>query len=281
MKDFSSFRERLERELLTHRVIHQNPYTSWFKRGAAEHEQVVDLITQFAVFSNHFLVAQVKRLVFSQTEEGERCARAILVSECGVGMDPATGSAEGRTFSAANAHINWLRETGAALGLRAMELGRWPTASAATKSFLRSLERSYGSADECVGAGASFAIESWAAFGIGHAPELEARNFWKELIAGLEAHNRLKRAPLGLAALPLGFFQYHFALESGHGAGVWAELEAAFRRPGFSHSRFLRGGKQALDAIERFWLGLDESRRAAERRERDCLSGINVAQWAV
>lgn len=281
MKDFSLFRERIETELLAHPVIHDNAYTRWFKRGEAEHEDVVDLVTQFSVFSNHFLVAQVKRMVFAQTEEGERCARNILVSECGVGLDARTGSVEGRAFATGNAHINWLRETGAALGLSPMTLGRWSLASPSTKKFLRGLERAYGSADEDVGAGASFAIESWAAFGLGHAPEQEARNFWSELIAGLEAHNKHKRLPAGAAPIPLGFFKYHRELETGHGANVWAELEASFRRPGFSRAKFLRGGRQALDAIRAFWVGLDEARRSSARQERDCLAGINVSQWAV
>ena len=54
---------------------------------------------------------QAKRMVNATTEEGERMARMILVSECGVGMDGKTGSTEGKTFATRNAHINWLRDT--------------------------------------------------------------------------------------------------------------------------------------------------------------------------
>lgn len=277
--EFAAFRETIARELLQHAVIRANPYTEWFKRGEANHEQLVDLITQFSVFSNHFLVAQVRRMVFADTEEGERCARNILMSECGVGLDPRSGSCEGKSFATANAHINWLRECGTALGLAPMDLGRWHKANPSTKAFLRALEATYGSADSDVGLGASFSIECWAAFGIGHAPELEAKNFWHELITGLEACNA-RRVQENLAPVPPGFFKYHFALESGHGANVWAELEESFKRPGFSPSKFLRGGKKALDAINRFWLGLEESRRALEsRKSRE--PEINVAQWCV
>lgn len=280
------FREQISRELLRHPVIRENPFTAWFEKGLADHDQVLDLIVQFSVFSNHFLVAQVKRMVFSDTEEGERCARNILMSECGVGLDARTGSVEGRTFSTASAHINWLRECGAVLGLSPMDLGRWHKASASTKAFLRALEATYGSPDSDIGEGASFAIESWAAFGIGH-PELERKNFWKQLIVGLEKHNEV-RAAEGLKEIPLGFFKYHFALESGHGANVWTELEASLERPGFSRAKFLRGGKKALDAIHRFWLGLDESRRLLDARralrdraDSSAMAGIDVRQWAV
>lgn len=283
----NEFRETITRELLHHPVIRANPYTTWFKEGKADHDQVVDLIVQFSVFSNHFLVAQAKRMVFADSEEGERCARNILMSECGVGLDAKTGSVEGRTFMTGNAHINWLRECGAVLGLSPMELGRWQRANPSTKAFLRALEATYGSPDSDIGAGASFAIEQWAAFGIGHAPEIEAKNFWKELIVGLEAHNERRKAE-GLAEIPLGFFKYHFALESGHGANVWVELEASLARPGFSRRKFLRGGKKALEAIHRFWLGLEDSRRRIEaeksrrtRAESGVLSMINVAQWAL
>lgn len=282
MKDFAAMRRTLEREFFSHPVIQANPYTAWLSRGTADDAQVEDLILQFSVFSNHFLVAQVKRMVNAATLEGESCARSILVNECGVGLDARTGSAEGRVFTSANAHLNWLRELGAELGLAPMALGRWDSALPSTKRFLLELERSYGSRDGQVGAGASFAIETWAAFGLGCGAEQEARNFWCQLIRGLEAHNENWRRPRGLSALPLSFFKYHRSLETGHGAGVWAELEKSFAEPGFDAARFLKGGKRALNAIHTFWLGLDESRRRLDSGRRDSvLDGVNIAQWAL
>jgi hypothetical protein len=266
-------KELIRREFFEHRVITSNAFTEWFSRGEANEEQVADLLMQFSVFSNHFLVAQVKRMVNAGSLEGEKAARNILVSELGVGIDPRSGSPEGKTFSTSNAHINWLRESAAALDIDPAELGRWRNASRATRRFLTLLDRSYGSEDPMIGAGASFAIETWAAFGIGAGPELEARNFWKQLIAGLEAFNQGRDRKI-----PLGFFKYHFQLEAGHGANVWHELEQAQDQPGFDARRFLRGGKQALAAIETFWLGLEESR---PRLGHDSLAAVNVAQWAL
>lgn len=277
MSDLESFRSVVSRELLRHPVVADNAYTAWFSRGEADDGQVADLLVQFSVFSNHFLVVQAKRMVNAGTLEGERCARDILVNECGVGIDVSTGSAEGRTFSSGNAHLNWLREAGAVLGLEPAELGRWNRGSLATRRFLEGLERSYGSRDPMIGAGASFAIESWAAHGLGCGPEAEARNFWRQLIGGLDAVNR-RRQVEGLERVPTGFFRFHAETETGHGAGVWRELEKTFDESGFDGRRFLHGGRRALDALQLFWRGLDESRR---RAGRDTLADINVSQWAL
>ncbi|MFI5360994.1 MAG: hypothetical protein ACHQ49_03400 [Elusimicrobiota bacterium] len=254
-----SFKERIEREFFRHPVITDNSYTRWFSRGEASRSQVEDLLLQFSVFSNHFLVVQAKRMVNAASEEAERGARFILMSECGVGLNRATGSSEGRAFKTRNAHINWLRAVGTAIGIDARLMGRWSVGTPATHAFLDGLDRTYGSRDGSVGAGASFAIENWAAFGIGRGPELEGRNFWKELIVGLEGFNR-KRRSAGLSPLPLGFFQYHFDLESAHGANVWHELEETFSDPSFAQDKFLAGGKEALDSIHTFWKGLDLTR---------------------
>lgn len=260
-QSFTGFKEVIERELFRHPVITDNAYTRWFSRGDATLAQVKDLIVQFSVFSNHFLVAQAKRMVNAANLEAERGARFILMSECGVELDLATGQTEGKVFKTGNAHINWLREVGAAIGLGAEDLGRWSVGTPSTHAFLDGLDRTYGSRDGWIGAGASFAIETWAAFGIGAGPELESKNFWRELISGLEKFNA-KRAAAGETPLPLGFFEYHFELEGAHGANVWHELEETFVDPGFDAAKFLSGGKEALSSIHLFWEGLDASRSA-------------------
>lgn len=251
-----ALRRRIETEFFRHPVIVRNPYTRWFKRGLASDDQVRDLLLQFSVFSNHFIVLQAKRMVNAATEEGERSARMILVSECGVAMDGHTGSAEGRTFATRNAHLNWLRDCARPLGLDPRRMGRWDVGSPATHAFLEGLDRTYGSRDGDTGAGASFAIENWAAFGIG-GPQ-EGENFWKELIVGLEKVNERRRGE-GSQPLPLAFFTYHFQLETGHGANVWREFVDMAGAPGFDGEKFLQGGRDALDAIHTFWLGLGAS----------------------
>ena len=71
MKNFDLFKKRIEKDFFQHPVIVKNPYTKWFKQGLANTEQVKDLIMQFSVFSNHFIVVQAKRMVNASTIEGE------------------------------------------------------------------------------------------------------------------------------------------------------------------------------------------------------------------
>lgn len=252
---------RVEQEIYTHEVIRRNPYTHWFKQGDANTEQVKDLVIQFSVFSNHFIPLEAKRMVNAATEKEEREARSILASEIGVAINVKTGDTEGRVFSHDSAHIKWLRDIGEMLGLSRDLLGKWRIGSPATHEFLERLEKVYGSPDNAVGSGASFAIESWAGYGIGKGAEAESRNFWNELITGLDAYNKKHRVPHGLAALNAGFFRFHFKLELGHVASVEHELAEVFFSPDFDQAKWFAGASKALEAILIFWKGLDESRK--------------------
>jgi len=261
MKDVSSLRAELIGAVYAHEVIRNNPYTKWFKRGEANTAQVIDLVVQFSVFSNHFIPLEAKRMVNAATEEEEKEARAILGSEIGVSIDVSTGSIEGHRFSHNAAHIKWLRDLGEMLGLDRNQLGKWALGSESTHRFLKELEEVYGSPDNNIGAGASFAIESWAGYGIGKGEEEESNNFWKELIAGLEGYNRENRKELGLPLLNVGFFKFHLGLESGHVANVEHELAEVFVRRDFNQQKWLQGAANALEAILVFWKGLDEKRK--------------------
>jgi len=263
----TNFRDHLQRiheEIYRHEVIQRNPYTKWFKLGQATTPQVADLVTQFSVFSNHFIPLEARRMVNSATEREEMEARAILASEIGVSIDPRTGDTEGHRFSHNSAHIKWLRDVGEMLGLNRDKLGRWAIGSPATHQFLTNLEGVYGSPDNNIGSGASFAIESWAGFGIGKGEDTESNNFWKELIIGLEGYNLRNREPLQLPPLNVGFFRFHLGLETGHVANVEHELEQSFVSPDFDSDKWFSGAALALDAILIFWFGLDESRRRIE-----------------
>lgn len=264
MKEVASLRDELTGAVYAHEVIRKNPYTKWFKRGEANTDQVVDLIFQFSVFSNHFIPLEAKRMVNAATEEEEKEARAILGSEIGVSIDSVTGNIEGHRFSHNAAHIKWLRDIGEMLGLDRNQLGKWALGSEATHRFLKELEAVYGSPDNNIGSGASFAIESWAGYGIGKGEEEEGNNFWKELITGLEGYNSRNRKVLGLPPLNMGFFKFHLGLESGHVANVEHELAEVFIRRDFNRQRWLYGASHALAAILIFWVGLDEKRRALE-----------------
>lgn len=261
MKNFSVFKKRIEKDFFEHPVIVCNPYTKWFKQGTANTPQMKDLVIQFSVFSNHFLVVQTKRMVTATTIEGEETARAILLNECGVGMDVKTGSIEGKRFATNNAHLNWLRKMAEVLEIDQKMIGRWEVGTKETHDFLEGLDKTYGSRDGIIGSGASFAIETWAAFGIGQGEELESNNFWKELIVGTEGYNKKHRTPKNLPPVPLGFFQYHFETEAGHGVNVWHELEETYNEKDFDEEKYISAGKIALESIYTFWLGLDKARK--------------------
>ena len=99
-------------------------------------------------------------MVYASTIEGEEAARAILLNECGVGMDVKTGSIEGQRFTTPNAHLNWLRKIADMLDVDPEKIGRWETGTEATHKFLEGLDKTYGSLDGQIGAGASFARSS-------------------------------------------------------------------------------------------------------------------------
>jgi hypothetical protein len=261
MREIASTREELTSRVYAHEVIQWNPYTKWFRRGEATTAQVIDLVIQFSVFSNHFIPLEAKRMVNAATEAEEKEARAILGSEIGVSIDAATGNIEGHRFSHNAAHIKWLRDIGEMLGLDRNQLGKWALGSDDTHRFLKQLEDVYGNPDNNIGSGASFAIESWAGYGIGKGDEAESNNFWRELIVGLEGYNERNRKGLGLIPLNIGFFKFHFGLETGHVANVENELTEVFMRDDFDREKWIHGAMRALEAILIFWNGLDETRK--------------------
>ncbi len=263
-KTFEEFFRGVGSDLLNHEVITDNPYTKWFKIGTANPAQVMDLFRQFSVFSNYFLVVQCKNMVFAETEEEELGARSILGSELGVKMDIATGNIKGGRFSHKKAHINWLRDTASPLcrdfGVDCKILGRWDLGYPTTHEFLKRLECFYANPDRNRRAGASFAVEQWAAFGIGHGPEKEDNNFWRELVVGLEKFNQAHRLPKNLKPIDPKFFQWHFDIEIGHAHNVTEQLRAVYDTAVFNPDLWLEGGYGALDALSIFWNGLNESR---------------------
>ena len=259
-KRFDAFWKRIDLTVHRHQVIRNNKFCIWFSRGKANTGQVVHFLEQFAVFSKHFVPIQAKRVARATNLASEKLARHILVNECGVRLGP-DKSPENQAFRTEWAHIEWLRETCAPLKLDPERLGNWRIATPPTRRFLIELERVYGSLDWRIATGASYGIETWAARGIEKGTEAEARNFWKQLIIGLRCFNDTQRLPVGLEPVPLGFFEHHFELETGHGENVYGELLETFSHPKFDEDRFIEGGRRALDALYIFWDGLNSARK--------------------
>ncbi|MEC4673447.1 MAG: hypothetical protein VST68_04600 [Nitrospirota bacterium] len=262
-KCFEDFWENVKVEIHGHPVIVDNPYCKWFKKGDATEGQLIDLFEQFAVFSKWFLLAQLMRVLNASDLEAETHARFILANELGVRISP-DGSTENQTFKTQWAHINWLRDTARPLHLNPERLGSWDTASSSTRAFIKGLEETYGNKDGEVGRGASYAIETWAAWGIGNGDASEANNFWKELITGIEMYNKKNKLE-GASAIPLKFFLFHFNSEKGHADNVLDELKESFSKPEFDCTKFINAGVKALNSIYTFWLGLDQIRKEMQQ----------------
>src|SRR5215210_4005307 len=81
---FQDFLGDVDRDLLHHRIILDNPYTRWFQDGRATDGELRHFIRQFSVFSNQFLVAALLRGINAPTLQQGRAAKEILLNELGV-----------------------------------------------------------------------------------------------------------------------------------------------------------------------------------------------------
>lgn len=245
---FLNFRQRIDKELLRHRVITDNHYTAWFAQGLQSVQQMQAFIIQFSVFSNLFLVAQLHKMINADTLEGMRSSKEILANEIGVVLDSGESSVEGSTFHFKSAHFEWLLQTAQGIGLTFEQLGRREHGMQATLFYCDELLRIYGNRDYQISQAASFAVENWAAAG-----------FWKELIAGLERFNKNKQMDLSI-----GFFTWHDRIEDQHAAHTQEELEELYFHRHIDENQFIKYGNQMLDGVAAFWDGLEQQRIALQ-----------------
>ncbi|RDJ93690.1 hypothetical protein B4Q13_20235, partial [Lacticaseibacillus rhamnosus] len=82
--DWDTFLEQVRETVMSHPVVTNNEYCIWFAKGQANREQVRDLIQQFSVFSNLFIVAQLLKTINAPTMSQARESCEILVNELGV-----------------------------------------------------------------------------------------------------------------------------------------------------------------------------------------------------
>jgi hypothetical protein len=226
-----------------HPIVSNNAYARWFSRGEATLEELRDFTVQFSVFSHLFIEAQLRKCINAGDLQSYRAGKEILMNELGV-VFTKSGSVESGTFRFDAGHFEWLAHFARSLGLEWREIGKRRCGRPATLGFCDALMYWYGSEDESTAAGASYAIEHWAAAG-----------FWKQLIAGLRIVKQTR-----IASLPLGFWTWHDALEEDHAAHTDEELREAFAKPSFSTERFLAAGRAVLDAVGGFWDGLEAAR---------------------
>ena len=155
------------------------------------------------------------------------------------------GTVDGGLFRFRAAHFEWLLAVGEALGLGFDDLGKRRHGRDYTVHFCEELQRLYGSEDDRIAEGASFAVENWAAAG-----------FWQELEDGL-----LQIKSTRLPNLKVAFFTWHNRVEAQHAGHTMEELEDVFFDPRFDEAKFFHGAREVLDAIAGFWDGLEDDRR--------------------
>ena len=257
---FLAFRRRIERELLSHRVIRANPYTAWFATGKQTDRQLRDFVIQFSVFSNLFLLAQLRKMINADSLAAMRASKEILANELGVAFKPTAGarsrradrgdeggiegSVQGGIFRFESAHFEWLWRTAEALGLGFDQIGKPRHATPSTRFFCDELYRLYGAEDYATSQAASYAVENWAAAG-----------FWKQLISGFTRYN----ANHG-TQIPLGFFLWHDRLEAQHAQHTQDELSEYYGASDVDEDAFIGFGNEMLDGVAAFWDGLEENR---------------------
>ncbi len=263
---FLKFQERIHKELLQHRVITNNTFTKWWSKGELSTEQVKTFLVQFSVFSNLFLIAQLKKMINADSLEGMRASKEILANEIGVIFnspkkvlkavtnkdlegDPdlvsTEGTVEGGHFRFQAAHFEWLLRMAEKLGLGFNDVGRRCHGTKSTLFFCDELARLYGNEEYAISQAASYAVENWAASG-----------FWKELIQGLTLYKN-KQCP----DLPLAFFTWHDRIEDQHAQHTQEELEEYFAEHTINQDTFIKYGNEMMDGIAAFWDGLDEQRK--------------------
>lgn len=265
-RGFLAFQERIQRDLLQHPVIVDNRYCQWFRRGEQSEQQVRAFISQFSVFSNLFLIAQLHKMINAESLESMRASKEILANEIGVifkssrntvpanadqdrAGDPELVSTEGTiengTFRFRAAHFEWLLGIADKLGLSYNDVGKRRHGTPSTLFFCDELVRLYGSADYMTSQAASYAVENWAAAG-----------FWDDLVDGFSRYNDRVGADL-----PLAFFTWHSRIEAQHAAHTQEELEELYFARPINEDHFIQYGNEMLDGVAAFWNGLEEQRK--------------------
>lgn len=259
---FLQFQERINQELLKHPVITNNTFTAWFAKGEMSFEELKYFIVQFSVFSNLFLIAQLKKMINADSLEAMRASKEIMANEIGVvfnsgkkiitvtnDTDPElvseTGTVEGGVFHFKAGHFEWLLNVGESVGLGFNDVGKRQLGSKSTLFFCDELARLYGSEDYAVSQAASYAVENWANAG-----------FWKELIQGFTTYNQKHNTKI-----PYGFFTHHDRLEGQHAGHTQHELEEYYFERHVDEDAFIRCGNEMMKGIHAFWLGLDAHRK--------------------
>lgn len=215
--------------VLCHPIIAGNHYLERFSQGVtlaqARHE-----LQQFSVFGLQFDVAQAKLVANAPTLEAYNERLKVLLNEKGIPYkDGFEGELTGK-WSPATVHFSWMLNTARGLGLQFEDLGKIWIGLPGTVAFVDATFRTYASTDANVAAGATFAIENWA-----------ANALWTPWIRGMKKLNQTLPQPANL-----GYLTFHEAQEVHHSQATLDELLEDFLEPWFDAGTYLRGAETLL-----------------------------------
>ncbi|MEK6235572.1 MAG: iron-containing redox enzyme family protein [Planctomycetales bacterium] len=215
--------------VMCHPIIAGNRYLRRFAEGVtvaqARHE-----VQQFSVFGLQFDVAQAKLVANAPTRESYRERLNVLLNEKGIPyQDGFDGDLTGR-WNPATVHFQWMQNTAAGLGLHFEDVGKIWIGLPGTVQFVETTFETYANTDQNIAAGASFAVENWA-----------ANSLWTPWIAGMKKLNATLDEPIDL-----GYLTYHEAEEIHHSQATLDELWENFSEPFFDAEKFFDGAETLL-----------------------------------
>jgi pyrroloquinoline quinone (PQQ) biosynthesis protein C len=250
--NFLNFKNEIDQKINSHPSIANNLYTLWFSSGCQTQKDMEDFIIQYSIFSNDLNHALMCKMISAKTRESMRQTKELLMNELGVIYKPSgteydpenmenLGSVDGGRFRFSAGHYEWLADTGEAIGLRYDQFGRTNQGNEESQEFSKIMIDLYKS-DYSDSDGANYALEHWAASG-----------FWLELIDGFnkfgKKHNK---------KIPIGFFTYHYKIESQHKKHTETSLKQIFYDKNFNQEDFINGAIKILDGLHLFWIGLQK-----------------------
>lgn len=227
--DFQQLLVDVAARVMFHPIIADNLYLQRFAEGVTE-SQARHECQQFSVFALQFDVAQAKLVANAPTEEAYEERLRVLLNEKGIPYrDGFEGELTGQ-WSEATVHFTWMRNMAKGLGLGFADIGKIWIAQPGTKAFVDATFELYASTDPSTAAGATFAIENWA-----------ANSLWKPWIAGMRKLNAGRKPPIDL-----GYLTYHDKEEEHHSQATLDELYEDFGESWFDAEKFLTAAEEML-----------------------------------
>lgn len=214
--------------VLQHGAIN-NTYLDRFQCGELSVEEFEHFGVQFFAFVKHFPRILATLLANTPDDAAADELAIILTSELGDG-DP--------RHRHEYIYHRFLRS----IGIEPQEAARRQWLDS-TRHYIEGLGRLYGHDDYLIALGASFGLEHMAI------------PMWDQLIPGIM---KMKQAHTSLASMHTGYWTFHRALEEKHEEGMMKALDSIHDS---AEPRLLEGCLSALNLLEAFWMGLENSRR--------------------